>query len=706
MAMQTKQLLFGLVYLSVTFDLHADTNQTRSKPSHTVSTAPSIEKQAHKEEIEDCDLENPASFRLSTLHREAKGIGYDQGYTSFNGFFALKSIKNWHPFFDIRTHFFNDWRVAANAGFGIRYQPNSVKAIFGVNGFFDYRNTKHTTFEQAGAGFEALGAKWFGRINGYFPIISKNYLYDVEFTGFNINNALFAVKRDLAFKGFDISLGRNLIQKQYYSLSSTLAGYMFFADYNKAAKGGLLKLNADISRYFAVEVQTSYDSLFKGIVQGQLALNLPFGKRIKARKKGLSCSVQNALASRLTEKVDRFEIIVTDKYITQTIAKNPNTGEDLFIVFVDNSLSGGDGTAEAPYASLKDAENNSEEEQMIYVYGGSSTSTGMDTGITLKNKQWLQGSGRAFIALTEYGFDNVPAQTENWPTIGNTLGDTITLASDNTVVGLNIIATSNAIYGFDTSNATISYNNCAGSPLSDFNFDSPSGTLVISHNNSRSTKGLTLTTTQNVTLNVQNNVFRNEGAKNMDLQFKGTSNSTASIRFNDFQLCSSGSTIATQNSANLTLNLQENFFEKIQSTASYSVQFSASSLSKMVAVLLNNVSTSPTLKGFDFSTTDSATSLFYVEDNTGTYSGSETTAYPFTFTVDSFATSSLLLEGNTANSSGYRLSNNSSLATFNVQSPTLSLSGVESLNTGSFTVDGSGTITYISYTPSSTPDLN
>jgi hypothetical protein len=706
--MQTKQLLFGLVCFSMTFALNAATNPSNSKPSYTVSTKPSptTKKKTENEEIESCDLENPASFRFSTLHREAKGIGYNQGYTSFNGFFAFKSIENWHPYFDIRTHFFNDWRVAANAGFGIRYQPNSVKAIFGANGFFDYRNTGHSTFEQAGAGFEALGAKWFGRINGYFPIISKNYLYDVEFTGFNVNNALFAVKRDLAFKGYDISLGRTLIQRQYYSLSSTLAGYMFFADYNKTAKGGLLKLDADISRYFAVQFQTSYDSLFKGIVQGQLALNLPFGKKIKARKKGLSCSIQNALANRLTEKVDRFEIIVTDKYVTQSIAKNPDTGENLFIVFVDNTLSGGDGTAENPYSTLSAAENNSLENQMIYVYGGTSTTTGMDTGITLKNKQWLQGSGISFIALTEYGLDNVPAQTTNWPTIGNTLGNTITLADDNTIMGLNIIASNNAIYGFNTSNVKISYNNCAGAPLSDFNLDNPSGNIVISHNNSRSANGLTLTTTKNATLNIQNNIFRNQGAKNLDLTFRGTSNSTASLRFNDFLLSTTGSTIATQNSARLTLNLQENTFDKMQTTADYAVQFSASSLSNMVAVLLNNETTGPTLKGFDFLTTDSATSFFYVEDNTGTYSGSEETAFPFTFTVNSFATTNLLLEGNIANSTGYHLSNNSALATFNVQSPSLSLSGLESINTGTFTIDGSGTITYISYTPSSTPDLN
>ncbi len=88
------------------------------------------------EEDEDC-LANPASFRLSLKHREANGIGYDNGYSSLDGFFAFTSINNWHPFFDLRLHVFNDDHKAANAGFGVRYQPDTLHTVFGINGFFD-----------------------------------------------------------------------------------------------------------------------------------------------------------------------------------------------------------------------------------------------------------------------------------------------------------------------------------------------------------------------------------------------------------------------------------------------------------------------------------------------------------------------------------------------------------------------------------------
>src|SRR3989339_1855138 len=172
------------------------------------------------------------------------------------------------------------------------------------------------------------------------------------------------------------------------------------------------------------------------------------------------------------------------------LGKKPNTGSDLYIVFVNNTEAGGDGTAETPYGTLVDAQNNSESDQMIYVYGGTSTTAGMDAGITLKDDQWLQGSGRSFIVLTPYGLDTIPAQTTNWPTIGNTLGNTITLANGNVVSGFNIISTQNAIYGSGITDFIASHNTCAEAPLYDFSFNNPSGTISLTHNNSYSKNGL------------------------------------------------------------------------------------------------------------------------------------------------------------------------------------------------------------------------
>ena len=695
--MHTKKLLFGLVCYSMTPLVYADTAktaETSSQSSYVVTATPE----------EECDLKTPASFRFTTSHREANGIGYDQGYTSFEMFCAFTSIENWHPFFDVRLHMFNDWKAAANAGFGVRYQPDSLKAIFGLNGFFDFRHANHSTFEQLGGGFEILGTKWEGRANCYFPIINSNNLYDDSFIGFSGHEALFSVKRELAFKGFDVSVGRTWLQKQYFTLSSTLGGYMFFADFDKRAKGGLFKIKTELSHYFSVEAQTSYDSLFKGIVQGQIGFNLPFGKKIKARKKGISCKSALALASRLAESVDRFEIIVTDHHNVQTPALDPRTHEALYIVFVDNlAASGGSGTAQAPFSTLAAAESASLPGEMIYVYGGTNNTVGMNAGITLQDRQWLQGSGRPFTAITAYGLAVIPAQTSATPAITNTAGDTITLGSANIVTGFNIFATSNAIAGSGIEDFLGSFLTSAGTTLNDFSFTNVSGAITLKNVKSFSANGISLSTTDDTLLTIQNSFFTNSGANNLDLAFTNTSNSKAIILYNTFENSTGGSIISTASSANLKVDLEENKFSNIQSSASASLKFDADGTSTMIAVVRDNTYTGPTLLGFDFVTTTSATSIFYVADNTGNYTASSSPSYPFNFAVDTNATSTLLLQGNVANGNGYLLSNGAS-STFYVQSPDLSLSGVVSLNTGSFTTGGLGSISYISYT-NYIPDL-
>lgn len=694
-AMQSRQLLLGLVCFSLILPLCAKENL-----------------KAPSEEEEECPLHNPPSFRISAVQREGRGIGYNQGYSSIDGFFTFSTIRNWHPFFDARAHIFNNGKLAGNAGFGVRYQPQSVQAIFGLNGFFDFRRTFASTFEQVGFGFEALSAKWEGRINSYFPIINRNNLYGTSFTGFNGHNALFSVKRELAFKGADVSLGRTLLQRQYYSLGATIGGYMFFAHYNYAAKGGLLKLKAAVSPYFSVEGQASYDTLFKGIVQGQVALNIPFGKKVEARTKKISCSDRVALANRIIDPVDRFEIIVTNKHKTQSVGKNPSTHEDLFIVFVNNTAAaGGDGTAESPFNTLLAAQNNSAPNQMIYVYAGTGTPLGMNSGILLQDNQWLQGSGLPFLVFTSYGLSEIPAQTTNWPTINSLSGNTVTLANNNIVKGFNIFSKGHGISGSNINNAQCSYNKLSGSTDFDIAFNNVGGNISLTGNVSLSQNGLYLSTSSDAHLSIQENHFLNSvpvtagpptpGSQNINLLFSNHSNSTALIALNEFAFCQDGSIITTRDIANLTLNFEGNNIHDIQSPAPYAVRFTAISSSTLLAAIKDNLCESPTVHGLDFLTSASANSLFYVSNNTGTYTASDS-GYPFYFAVNTTATSTLSLQNNVANSNGYYLSN-SSTSTFNVGSSDLSISGVEAVNSGTITT--SGIITFIS-PPSSVPEVN
>jgi hypothetical protein len=666
-------------------------------------TTPTQQTEEKDSELDSVCLANPASFRLSLKHIEANGIGYDQGYTSVDGFFAFTSIENWHPFFDIRGHMFNDGLPAANVGVGVRYQPNEAHMIFGVNGFFDFRRTHHSTFEQVGFGIEALGSLWEFRGNGYFPIINSNNLYEVGFTGFTGHEAVFDVKRELSFTGFDLSIERTFFKKQFFSLSGLLGGYMFFADYGKQASGGLFKLKANLSRYFAFEGQTSYDTLFKGIVQGQVALNIPFGKKIKARKKGLSCSTSERLADRLAEDVERFEIVVVDHYNTQTLALDVRNQEILYFVFVDNlSAAGGDGTAELPYNTLAAAEANSTSEDLIYVYPGTGTTLGLDAGITLQDNQWLQASSKDLPVLTAYGASIIPAQTTLYPSIGNTSGNTITLGNNNVVNGFNILAKTSGIVGTAINGGIISNNNIVGGTSYDIFLTNVGGAISIENNSGYSATGLLVNTNQDITLLVQNNLFANRGSKNLDLTFRGSATSTASIQFNTLKFSEEGSSVSVQQLASLRLLVEGNTFTNIQDTADSALALTTANSSTAIASFQNNTFSGPSATGLSITANDTSLSSLYLLDNTSSYSGSSLTIYPFTFVTNSSATSTYYLENNTANASGFLLSNDSASANFIVQSPDLAITGVESMNSGTFTTEGD--ITFVSFDPSSVPN--
>ncbi len=156
--------------------------------------------------------------------------------------------------------------------------------------------------------------------------------------------------------------------------------------------GGKLRAALDFSQYFRLEGNVSYDHLFRWIGQGQASVIIPFGRRERwthrtAHEDEVSPScLCRTLIQRAYQRVNRSEIIPVDKRRKTQVAIDPATGSPLFFVFVDN-LSGSDGTIEDPYATLAEAQANSSPHDIIYVFTGDGTATGMNSGIVLKDFQ-------------------------------------------------------------------------------------------------------------------------------------------------------------------------------------------------------------------------------------------------------------------------------------------------------------------------------
>lgn len=644
------------------------------------------------------------SFRFALKHKEANGIGYDQGYSSLDGFFLFSSMGNWYPFFDVRAHLFNNGKPAANLGFGLRFLPDNVAAAFGINGFFDFKDTSHSTFEQVGAGIEILGTKWELRANGYLPIFTKNNLYNLGFYQFHNHHAIFRQSHEIAFKGFDVSLSRELAHKRNWDLSTTLDGYMFFADYHTKAVGGIFKIKSNIFRFFSLETQASYDSYFKTLLQIQAAVSVPFGKRVAINRNDLPRRQKIALSRRLTEEVDRFEMIVSTKHPINSIAQDPRTDSNLHIIFVNNQNfpeGEGNGTFESPFTSLRRAEEASSPWDMIYVYPGNGSAFQMDHGITLKNGQWLQSATYPFFVNTAFGTMAVPNQTNLIPNIGNIAGTSVTLANDNIVTGFTMRSPVANIGGNGIVNARITNNYFRSSDLFDIDLRDVSGDIELINNTSLSKSGLYLHSSQNTHLVLQGNNFANKGDFNADITFTGSSQSTVIFQNrNEFHDSLEGSVIAARDNSNVQCKLNENLFTAIPDGTPYCIKILASDSSTLTAVVDENLFNS-SAPGLALVTDLSATANWYVINNTGRYTGHFSPIYPFGFETNGSSTATLLLAANSATNEGYALDNNSVTAIFNAESPTLSLSGLELLNTGDFAT--SGTITYVPYDPNAIP---
>lgn len=417
-------------------------------------------------------------FRTTIRHIESSGIGYNQGYTTLQFFLAPDPSRlSIVPLMDLRGHVFDDGKFAANAGLGVRALADC--RVFGANIYYDYRNTKHQHYNQVGVGFETLGIRWDFRANAYLPVgPKKSSFYDVNTTSvaafdtFQGHQALIRQtvtskgKVQFAMTGVNAEAAFHILKNENIDLYAAVSPY-YYNYGSKQAIGGQVRLGAQIYEYLSLQVINSYDSRFHENIQGSIGINIPFGPKpkISKRKKFEECSFPCLLAQRLVQDVERQEIIVVDKKHKTKVSEvtspaiDPLTGNPYFFVFVNNT-SHSQGTYESPYPTFALAQANSSPGDIIYVFPGDGTTTGMDSGISLQASQKFWGSGISHLIQTTAGTITIPVQSNIAPTITNTNIDTdgnaVTLATNNAISGFTITSAMNdAIFGADPQNLEI-----------------------------------------------------------------------------------------------------------------------------------------------------------------------------------------------------------------------------------------------------------
>ncbi len=398
---------------------------------------------------------SPRPYQAGMRHIEGKGIGYTKGYTSLNLFLAPSILRNpIVPFLDGRIHVFNNGRLATNLGAGLRFITPSF--VYGLNAYYDYRATSRQNYNQISLGWEALGKVWDFRLNGYFPVgTTVSPYYNTRFGYFSDHNLYLSRSKQFAMKGVNIEAGIHIKKMKNMEFYGAFGPY-YFQKFDQNASGFKVRISGSFLQHIKVEGNASYDPVFHWIGQGELSFVFPFGpKKMIQKRKNTSCSQEMRLRERSMSPVDRFEIMVINHKDDSLIALNPATGLPFHFIFVNNT-SHSSGTFESPYPTLLQAQQNSSPHDVIYVFSGDGTTTGMDQGITLQPNQKFFGAGISQVLDTSLGLISIPSLSPKAPLLTTTTsgGAIVTLADNNEISGFSMIGSA-AGYGILGGSATL-----------------------------------------------------------------------------------------------------------------------------------------------------------------------------------------------------------------------------------------------------------
>ncbi|MFY7843265.1 MAG: inverse autotransporter beta domain-containing protein [Rhabdochlamydiaceae bacterium] len=387
------------------------------------------------------------SKQIEISHKEGRGLGYDQGYSSIKGFFIpVNTLEDsFVPFIHMQGHLFKDLNPAFNLGTGIRYVKDR---ILGVNAYYDYRQTSRFSYDRMGLGLEFIGLKFDVHANAYLPLKNlKSVPYDYRFSHFDEHSLFLKETREIPFKGFDCQIGA-LIDMGKIPLYIGVAPYYLKSDSQKAV-GARILLKNFIQDHLSWHVNASYDAFFKGRFEGGVSLHLPAVHKKRAQTK--------KIRHRLVEPVNRMEIIAVSETKGITKAINPQNNAPYQFQFVDNTKSG-EGSFNSPFSSLKSAQDVSKNYDVLFVFAGDTTSNQQNKGIVLKEGQKLLGAGKKHTLSTSVGSIDIPALSKTFPTISYPGDTAIRLANNNVISGFNIGESRIGIKG-DTLNGTLEINN-------------------------------------------------------------------------------------------------------------------------------------------------------------------------------------------------------------------------------------------------------
>lgn len=373
-----------------------------------------------------------------------QGLGYTGGYLSLgfkNRIFQDRLDGRW--LFEGRVHHSieEDGGFFANVGLERVFSLKAAGADVSTGFWFDYDGDEQTAFShkfyQVGISGSIKTEKWDLMANGYIPVGVQDNVYG-DPSGVNCffgNDIVMQHGIDSALQGFDVTLRLRPKQLAFANGRLDLGGYHYNSDLVNAFGGGRVRVGFQALRGMMVNLEVNHDNRFN--TTGVVGIGWIFG----ANAGGFGS--EYSLVGRDLESTVRNDHIVR---FNQDIilATDPDTGAAYNVIHADNNADAGvgDGSAETPFATLREAQVASAPGDVIYVHGGDGTDRNYSDGIVLQDDQFLFGSGgNPLIPIAGGQFFELCSTPGPTATISNSGGaEVVRLASNNVVTGLTIDA--------------------------------------------------------------------------------------------------------------------------------------------------------------------------------------------------------------------------------------------------------------------------
>ncbi len=215
-------------------------------------------------------------YSRSNLGRELGHIG---SYETI-GLYLNGTIKDLEPFINLEGHWLGNLRWAGSAGLGVRYVDDKAKAVYGINGYYDYLYSEIST-PQLSLGLE-YSNKWFGIYGNYYwqtgrekPVgRSKTRYYDGGYFST-------CVQTYELINGWDAEIGTgwnrwiNLFPFRLYT-GVGFYEYHYHKDDKIAFSGVRYRMEINYLDVGSIGIIGTHDHMFGNKLQGNIEINFPF----------------------------------------------------------------------------------------------------------------------------------------------------------------------------------------------------------------------------------------------------------------------------------------------------------------------------------------------------------------------------------------------------------------------------------------------